>query len=175
MEIYHYSFLTKELIGLSTADTDPMSPEDFLIPANATDIKPPVCENQQIACFIGNEWIVYDDYRGFVYYTSDGEQHVITEIGVVPPSDALTEKPNIPEPLKTVFTSLEFFELFTSDEQISVVERTLTSATIKLWYDKMLAADYINLADERTIAGLNALVAADLITEARKNQILAID
>lgn len=73
-----------------------------------------------------------------------------------------------------IFTSLEFLELFTTEEQLAVVERTLTSAPIKLWYDRLLAAGYVDLEDPRTESGLSALVAADLITETRKNEILSI-
>ena len=48
----------------------------------------------------------------------------------------------------------------------------MENATVKLWYDKMLAASFITLDDPRTEAGLNALVSAGLLTAARKAEIV---
>lgn len=96
MEIYNYSGVTKEYIAKTVADPDPLVEGQFLIPANATETPPPDCTNHQVACFLDNQWVIQDDYRGFIYYTASGEQHLITEIGVVPPDDALTEKPDNP-------------------------------------------------------------------------------
>lgn len=69
-------------------------------------------------------------------------------------------------------TSLEFLELFTDAEQVAVVSATMTSPVVKLWYDKMLAAMNITLSDPRTEAGLDALVAAGLLTAERKSEIV---
>lgn len=74
--------------------------------------------------------------------------------------------------VKTQFSPLEFLELFTEEEQLAVVEATMSSAPVKLWYDKLLASTYVDILDQRTVDGLSALVAAELITEPRKNQIL---
>ena len=78
-------------------------------------------------------------------------------------------------PAPTVYrdmTSLEFLELFTPAEQVAVVSATMTSPVVKLWYDKMLAAMNITLSDPRTEAGLDALVAAGLLTAERKSEIV---
>lgn len=85
---------------------------------------------------------------------------------------ALVDAPPPPQQYKTEFGSLEFIDLFTDAEQLAIVGATMQSAQIKLWYDKMLGANFVSLNDERTIAGLNALVAAQLITAARKKIIL---
>lgn len=74
----------------------------------------------------------------------------------------------------TQFSSLEFLDKFTSAEQLAVVAATLQSAAVKLWYDKMLAASFVDLEDPRTADGLTALVGAGLITSARKTQILGL-
>ena len=78
-------------------------------------------------------------------------------------------------PVPTVyrdFTSLEFLELFTPAEQVAVVSATMTSPVVKLWYDKMLAAMNITLADPRTEDGLDALVSSGLLTAERKAEIV---
>jgi hypothetical protein len=82
--------------------------------------------------------------------------------------------PAPPEPqYKTQFTSLEYLDRFTEAEQLTVVSATLANAQVKLWYDKMLAASYIDLADPRTAAGVDALIAAGLLDGARRAAILA--
>lgn len=79
-----------------------------------------------------------------------------------------------PEPqYKSQFTSLEYLDRFTEAEQLAVVTATLANAQVKLWYDKMLAASYIDLADPRTIGGIDALIAAGLIDASRRDAILA--
>lgn len=79
-----------------------------------------------------------------------------------------------PEPqYKTQFTSLEYLDRFTEAEQITVVTVTQSNAQVKLWYDKMLAASYVDIADPRVSAGLDALIAAGLLAPARKAEILA--
>ena len=71
------------------------------------------------------------------------------------------------------FSSLEFLDLFTEPEQLAIVGASMQSATIKLWYDRTLAASFVTIEDPRVTAGLAALVAAELITEARRDEIVA--
>lgn len=71
------------------------------------------------------------------------------------------------------FTSLEFLDLFTQAEQLAVATSTMTQPVVKLWYDRMLAAGFITLADTRTEAGLGALVGAGLLTAERKAEIVS--
>lgn len=71
------------------------------------------------------------------------------------------------------FTSLELLDLFTPDEQLAVATAAMTIPQVKLWYDRLLAAQYVTIADARTEAGLSALVAGGLLTTERKSQIVA--
>jgi hypothetical protein len=87
---------------------------------------------------------------------------------VAPP--APPEPPTPPEPRSV--TPLQFFERFTADEQIAIVTATLTDPVVKLWYDKLLAAQEVVFADPRLSAGLDGMVAAGLITAERKTEIL---
>jgi hypothetical protein len=70
------------------------------------------------------------------------------------------------------FTSLEFLDFFTTDEQLAVVTASMASAPVKLWYDRTLAASFITISDPRTEAGLTELVSAGLLTAARKTAIV---
>lgn len=76
-----------------------------------------------------------------------------------------------PSPSYKTFTSLEFLDLFTEAEQLSVAEAALQSAQVKLWYDRLLAASYITLSDSRVEAGLSSLVEAGLLTSDRRIEI----
>lgn len=73
---------------------------------------------------------------------------------------------------KTKFTSLEFLDRFTEEEQLAVVQATMTSAPVKLWYDRLLAASFVDLEDPRTEAGVDSLIDNELIDASRKAEIL---
>lgn len=83
-------------------------------------------------------------------------------------------EPIEPEPqYKSAFTPLEFLDRFTEQEQLAVVAATMQSAEVKLWYDKLLAASYVDLDDPRTAEGIDALIAAELIAPERRDEVLA--
>jgi hypothetical protein len=72
-------------------------------------------------------------------------------------------------------TPLQFIELFTEAEQLAVVTAAMAVPALRLWYDKLVAAQEVVLADPRLSSGMNALVSAGLITYARRFEILAVD
>jgi len=78
----------------------------------------------------------------------------------------------LPAPVYPQFTSLQFLDLFTESEQLAIVTAANASPQVKLWYDRMLAAMFITLADPRTETGLTALVGAGLLTAERKAAIV---
>lgn len=86
------------------------------------------------------------------------------------------EEPPAPEPEPPGyphFTALQMLDLFTQAEQLAVVQATMTVPEVKLWYDRLLAADYVTYEDPRTEEGLRALVDAALLTSERKAEIVA--
>ncbi|MGB4064260.1 MAG: hypothetical protein WBK19_10585 [Azonexus sp.] len=90
---------------------------------------------------------------------------------IVPGGDGrpfLTTMPAIPHSV----SSLQFMDRFTEVEQLAIVTATMSVAQVKLWYDRMLCAEEIVYKDARTLAGLQALVAAGLITQARMDEVL---
>lgn len=86
-------------------------------------------------------------------------------------AESIRQKIEIPK--KTRFSSLEFLDRFTDEEQISVATATMSNAQVKLWYDKLLAAEYIDITDPRTIGGVDALISSGLLDESRKDAVLA--
>ncbi|APW37663.1 hypothetical protein RD110_11045 [Rhodoferax koreense] len=87
-------------------------------------------------------------------------------------ADALSQ-PAAVAPQPRQFTSLELLDLFTAGEQLSVATAAMTNPQVKLWYDRLLAAQYVTIADQRTRDGLSALVAMGLLTAERKASIVA--
>jgi len=73
MKIYNYHSKYKNFILESIADESPLEPGIFLIPAYATDIKPPICESNQIQIFNGISWDIIEDKRGTYYSTETRE------------------------------------------------------------------------------------------------------
>ena len=73
MKIYNYHSKYKNFILESIADESTLEPGIFLIPAYATDIKPPICESNQIQIFNGISWDIIEDKRGTYYSTETRE------------------------------------------------------------------------------------------------------
>ena len=68
-----------------------------------------------------------------------------------------------------LFSAIAMF-LFTQcqeKEHLVLIETEMGDMTVKLYYDKLLAAQYIDTADARVSAGLNLLVSKGLIEQAR--------
>lgn len=109
------------------------------------------------------------DHITVVDYPADGYQPVegdLYEDGVFSPA------PKQPLAFPRL-SALEMLDLFTEAEQLAVVEATMSSPAVKLWYDRLIAATFVTYEDPRTEAGLQALVDAELITAQRKEEIVA--
>lgn len=68
--------------------------------------------------------------------------------------------------------ALAFLNRFTAAEETAIAAAALTNASILIWLTKAGAAQMINLTDATTKAGLDALVAAGLLTADRAAAIL---
>lgn len=133
-------------VGAVEADESPLEPGVFHIPGGAIDVPPPVMPGGKFARW-ANGW-VFEDL-------------------------ALVDEPAGVAPVQRRLTALEFLDLFHEPEQLAIVEASMQSAPIKLWYDRTLAASFVTIADVRVSAGLAALVAAGLLSEQRKGEIIA--
>lgn len=69
-------------------------------------------------------------------------------------------------------TPLDYIERFTEAEQLSIVTAAMSTPELRLWYDKLMAAQEVVFADPRLSGGLDALVSAGLITAERKAELL---
>ena len=97
-----------------------------------------------------------------------GEQVKVTTIG----STVIRELMRDPLPVKVLPTKLEFFDRFTDAEQVAIYDAAKTVTAIQVWLDKFKLASDIDVTDPRTIAGIQALEAAGLLTAGRAAEIL---
>lgn len=100
MKIYHYHAVLKTFEGETEADQSPLEPGVFLIPANATSTAPHAVTGKHVNVFENNEWVIKQDNRG-TYWSIGGEQHDITEVGVLPDPTWLITQPAV---IPTVLT-----------------------------------------------------------------------
>lgn len=64
-------------------------------------------------------------------------------------------------------------DLFTREEQLTVVAATMTDPVVKLMYDRLIGAAYLSYEDPETEQGLSMLVNKDLLTPERKAEIVS--
>ena len=93
MIIYHYHSEYNHFVGQDDADSSPLEPGKYLIPANATKIAPPECENGQIQIFDGTFWSVIEDKRGIYYTTEERSDIIINDNPSEAPQDCTREVP----------------------------------------------------------------------------------
>lgn len=95
MKIYHYARDTNEFKRAGKARKDPLEKGRYLIPAFATDRKPPKTGENEVAVFDeeNKSWEIVDDYRGQVFWDEERNKHIIKKLGQKPEENWSTEKP----------------------------------------------------------------------------------
>jgi hypothetical protein len=74
--------------------------------------------------------------------------------------------------VQTKLTKLEYMNRFTDAELAAIYTAAKAVVQVEIWLKKFELATEVDLSDERTIAGLNALEAAGLIGAGRAQEIL---
>lgn len=60
MDIFHYHPITGAFLGAGKADPSPLEEGVWLIPAHATEIKPPVAKEGQQVVYRSGLWVIED-------------------------------------------------------------------------------------------------------------------
>jgi len=71
-----------------------------------------------------------------------------------------------------VITKLDFMNRFTMEELAVIYTAAKTEVMVEVFLDKLKLAERVDIADPQTIAGLQALAASGLLTEARVQAVL---
>ena len=77
-----------------------------------------------------------------------------------------------PPPPPPIITKLAFRFRLTDQEYVGILAAAKTSVEVAAWVETFNMVSQVNLLDKRTKDGLNSLVAAGLLTEARVVEIL---
>jgi len=97
MKIYNYSGVTGEFLLRSEAREDPKEVAKYLIPANATELEPPITEEGFVSVFENGGWVIREDHRGeTIYDTYTGEGSIMVDIGPIPASKTILVPPKFP-------------------------------------------------------------------------------
>ncbi len=88
-------------------------------------------------------------------------------------SGTVFSAPAVVAPLAPRLTSLEFMGLLTAAEQVAIATAAQSNASVLVWLLKISGALYVDLGDSATVGGVQAMVAAGLLTPARAAAILA--
>ncbi len=171
--VYLFNELTKEYAGTYEAYESPKEPGEFIVPTCSALTPPPSLSANQVAVKnSGKGWSIKPDHRGYAGYDSNGLLHEITNINIEPDASWTLDPPApAPQP-KTQYTSLEILARFTQSEQESIASATLTNMPLKLFYDKLLAATFVDVTSPVTIGGVDALIATGLLASNRRDAIL---
>jgi hypothetical protein len=106
------------------------------------------------------EWVFLGEnpQRVAIGWTYDGEFHA-------PP------QPPAPE-IPPIITKLAFRFRLTDAEYVGILQAAKTEVAVQAWVETFNMVSQINLDDPRTVAGVQQLVAAGLLTEQRADEIL---
>lgn len=94
-------------------------------------------------------------------------------VELIPVPD-LEPEPEPPEPQYPRFYGNAKLDLFTPAEQLAVITATMNDPVVTLMYDRLLGTAYLTYEDAETEQGLVLLVDKGLITQERKNAIVAV-
>lgn len=104
------------------------------------------------------------------YVTRDSAGAIVQVWGEYPQPGAAWEEEAPLEAVSTVFTTREYLEKFTREEHGAA--RASSSPDVQWMLDRMIAAQFIDVADPETAAGLDLLVQQQILTPIRRDELL---
>jgi hypothetical protein len=130
--------------------------------------------NETIYTYRNNEWIEAEPNEGERYkiVTDKGDkgQRIVEGVKNTPAED----KHITPKAFLSRFTDEEYaaIDLASVDDPQGTHQARIQAAKLRLFLAKTTSAQYIDLDDEETITGINALVQFGLLTSVRAFEIL---
>lgn len=117
---------------------------------------------------------------GNIIATIDGKRYQFSEPQgrIKEPFEEWLSQGNTPEPyvaptiVKTRFSSSQYFDRFTTQEQDDIINATFNDIQVKKFYDRMWGSDFIDLEDPRTGMGIDLLISKGLLASSRKDELL---
>lgn len=140
-----------------------------------------VIEKYQTASGKWQVRVVIDDTQStFLNFQTDPTQaDVDREAEAFAISQRLNELKNTPVDIvqqeipSTRLTKLDYMNRFTDAELATIYATAKQSPAVEVWLEKFKLSEFVDTADPRTVAGVQALESAGLIAAGRANEILA--
>lgn len=108
--LYNYDAITGERLNDYVAELSPLDNEPIVMSFSTSKVPPNVSTNQRAVyrdvddnvplLAVNGKWKIVPDFRGQVYWDANGEEKIITEIGIALPSGSTLTKPE--ESLETL-------------------------------------------------------------------------
>lgn len=138
-------------IGAALADESPLEPGVFLIPSGAIIRLPPheIRPGKRYKPAVGGGW---------------------SEEDIPKP----TPEPEQPEEAQKVLSVREFRQRFTLAEQVAIRAASFSDMEVGLTYDEFLSAQFIDVTDPATAAGVDLYISKGLLLGERRDELLAI-
>lgn len=107
MLIFNYHPETGEFTGTIEAEVSPFGDGEFLIPAHATTVAPPEHWSAGHALvFDGTAWTEVEDHRGEIWWSAEGAELTIRQLGNPLDHDLRQDPPPPPKVAKIAFAML---------------------------------------------------------------------
>ena len=84
---------TREYTREVTCYPCPETPDAWILPKHYLEVAAPATNEHEVAVAGEADWTIEADYRDQVFYDAEGDQHTITERGVVPEPSWTVHKP----------------------------------------------------------------------------------
>lgn len=106
------------------------------------------------------------------YYTEALSDIYLDEANQVYTYNVLKLDTPIEKPKMTMLSKVDFLTRFTEVERIAIYTEENINIVVKMWLEMFRAANSINLKDQATIDGVNALESAGILATGRAAEIL---
>ncbi|WP_159953048.1 hypothetical protein [Rhizobium sp. 18065] len=94
--IYTYDAVTGELLFATAADRDPLDGTRWLVPDCATMFSPPSVAVGSAAVFAAGAWTIVADHRGETWWTAEGLEVAVVDLGDPAAFGLLPTIPDLP-------------------------------------------------------------------------------
>lgn len=127
-----------------------------------------ISDKEYLVTFTGGE-----ELRTFTVVVFESEDEIASLVEAYLAATSIFSTPEAPAPAYPRLPVRDFLALFTRQEKLDIKAATRVSDELGLWYDEMLAAQFITVEDPDTLMGLAVMVEAGLITAERSDAIIA--
>lgn len=128
--------------------------------------------SQLYQCIKNSGEVVYYDLDGKVVQLTGGSSVIDSDVPA-PAWHVEEAAPSVTaQPASRTITKLEYMNRFHDDELAALYTAAKSVVQVEIWLEKFKVSEFIDLADPRTVAGVNALEAAGIIGAGRAAEIL---